>query len=232
MIIFDGINLETIAPEIKIDDIRVSPIQTSPITRQRAGFGQEFIRMQGGTRTIVITFALQIQDKDKRFGELEKIKEWAKPFTEHALSVPMFPKKHFDCMCTGYPEPSYRQWWENKLRLVFTTFENPYKTSDDEIKANCGTAFSIGGDAPPLIQITRKLSSKASNQSYSSNGRTMNFTTIPAGNLVIDLNKQTAEVSGTSIMEYFGVTSRFIKPETGNTYITGNGTITYRERWV
>jgi hypothetical protein len=60
----------------------------------------------------------------------------------------------------------------------------------------------------------------------------MFFEQIPAGNLVIDLNKQTAAVSGTSIMMYFGKTSRFIQPVTGNITIAGTGTVTYRERWV
>ena len=231
MIIFNGVDLEQIAP-VKIDDIRVSPIQTTPMVRQRVGFGQDFIRMTGGNRTITITFALLIQDRDERYKTLEAIKEWARPYEEHALSLPMFNKKHFDCICTGYPEPSYRQWWESKLRLVFTTYDNPYLTSDDEIRANCNVPFSIGGTAPPLMQITRKLTSKVANQTYAANGQSMVFSSIPAGNLIIDLNKQTAEVSGASIMQYFGVTGKFIKPVTGNITITGNGTVLYRERWV
>lgn len=231
MIIFNGVDLEDIAP-VKIDDIRVSPIQTNPTVRQRVGFGQDFVRMTGANRTITITFALLIQDRDERYAYLEAIKEWARPYEEHALQLPMYTKKHFDVRCTGYPEPSYRQWWEAKLRLVFTTFENPYLTSDDEIRANCNVPFSIGGNAPPLIQITRNLAARVANQTYAANGQSMVFSQIPAGNLLIDLNKQTAEVSGVSIMQFFSPTSKFIKPVTGNITITGNGTITYRERWV
>lgn len=231
MIIFNGVDLETIAP-VKIDDIRVSPIQTTPTVRQRVGFGQDFVRMTGGNRTITITFAVLIEDRDERYKVLEAIKEWARPYEEHALSLPMFEKKHFDCICTGYPEPSYRQWWESKLRLVFTTFDNPYLTSDDEIRASCNVPFFIGGTAPPLMQISRKLTAKVANQTFAANGQSMFFSQIPAGNLLIDLNKQTAEVSKSSIMQYFSPTSRFIKPVTGNITITGNGTITYRERWV
>ena len=231
MIFFDGVDLETIAP-VKIDDIRVSPIQTTPTARQRVGFGQDYVRMTGGNRTITITFALLIQDRDERYAALEAIKEWARPFEEHALSLPMYESKHFDCRCTGYPEPSYRQWWESKLRLVFTTFENPYLTADDEIKAQCNTMFSISGTAPPLMRITRRLTSKVSNQTYAANGNSMFFSTIPAGTLTIDLNRQTADVGGTSIMQYFSPTSKYIEPVTGNITITGTGTLTYRERWV
>ena len=231
MIIFNGVDLEEIIP-VKIDDIRVNPIQTTPTARQRIGFGQDFIRMTGGNRTIAIVFALLIQDRDERFQALQDIVDWAKPYEEHTLVLPMFPGKHFDCRCTGYPEPSYRQWWESKLRLTFTTFDNPYLTSDDEITAQCGTPFSIGGNAPPLIRIERRLTSRVSNQTYAANGQSMFFSQIPAGNLKIDLNRQTAEVSGTSIMRYFSPTARFIEPVTGNITITGTGTITYRERWV
>ena len=60
----------------------------------------------------------------------------------------------------------------------------------------------------------------------------MFFDQIPAGKLLIDLNRQTAEVSGTSIMQNFGKTSKFIEPRTGNILITGTGTVVYRERWV
>ena len=231
MIIFNGVDLEEIAP-VKIDDIRVSPIQIRAVSNQRIGFGQDFVRMTGSNRTITVTFALLEQDREERFRLLQAISEWAHPFEEHMLSLPMYDKKHFDCICTGYPEPSYRQWWESKLRLVFTTFDNPYLTSDDEIRAQCNAPFSIGGTAPPLMQITRRLSSKVANQTYAANGQSMFFSQIPAGNLLIDLNKQTAEVSGSTIMQYFSPTAKFIEPVTGNITITGNGTIVYRERWV
>ena len=232
MIIFNGKDLEEIAP-VKIDDIRVNPIQTSPVARQRIGFGQEFVRMDGGSRTVVVTFALLEQNKDERFKMLQNIVEWSNPFKECVLSLPMYSdERHLECICTQHPEPSYRQWWESKLRLVFTTFNNPYWTSDDEVRARCGTPFSVSGTAPPLIRIERSVSSTIANQTYSSAGRSMFFERIPAGKLVIDLNRQTAEVSGSSIMQYFGRTSKFIQPVTGRININGSGYIYYRERWV
>ena len=231
MIVFNGVDLENIAP-VKIDDISVGQIQITPTAQQRVGFGQDFVRMTGGNRNITITFALLEYDLNERYKLLESIKEWAQPFKEGILSLPMYEKAHFDVRCTAFPEPSYREWWENNLRLIFTTFENPYLTSDDEIRAQCNVPFAIGGTAPPLMKITRRLTNKVANQTYSANGKSMFFTQIPAGNLTIDLNKQTADVSGTSIMQYFSQTSKFIEPVTGNLNITGNGTIIYRERWV
>ena len=231
MIIFNGVDLEEIAP-VKIEDIRVNPMSAQAVYNQKVGIGQDFVRMSNGQRTIVITFALLVEDKNERFRLLESIKEWARPWEECPLILPMYEDKHFDCRCTGYPEPSYRQWWESRLRLVFTTYENPYLTSNDEIRAATNDPLTIGGTAPPLVRIERKLTSKVANQTYSCNGQSMYFSQIPAGNLKIDLNKQTAEVSGSSIMQYFGKTSRFITPVAGNMTVTGSGTIIYRERWV
>lgn len=228
---FNGVNLEDIAP-VKIKDIQVSPISISPVVNQRIGLGQDFVRMTGGQRTITITFALLDEDLDDRFNVLEDIKNWATPYEEHPLILPMFPDKHFDVRCTKYPEASYRQWWESKLKLTFSTFENPYLTSNDEISANAGEALTIGGTAPPLIRIERTVNSAVANQTYACNGRSMFFSQIPAGKMKIDLNKQTAEVSGSSIMQYYGKTSKFIVPVPGNMTITGTGTIVYRERWV
>ena len=82
-----------------------------------------------------------------------------------------------------------------------------------------------------MMRIERTLASAVANQTYASGGKSMFFEQIPAGRMLIDLNKQTAEVSGTSIMQYFGKTSKFIEPRTGNITISGTGTVVYRERW-
>lgn len=231
MIEFNGVDLQDIAP-VKIVDISVSPMNVTPVANQRVGIGQDFVRMTNGQRTITVTFSLLVDNLDERFQLLEAIKEWARPWEECPLVLPMYPDKHFDVRCTKYPEPSYRQWWESRLKLVFTTFENPYLTSNDEIRATTNQQFSIGGTAPPMMRIERRLTSRVANQTYAANGQSMFFSQIPAGQLVIDLNRQTAKVSGTSIMQYFGKTSRFILPVTGNITVTGSGTIIYRERWI
>ena len=232
MISFNDADFESISSKIKIDDIHVSPMNAQAVQRQRVGLGQDYVRMTGGQRTITITFAVLEENIDERVKILEQIKEWARPWEESSLILPMYEDKHFDCRCTKYPEPSYRMWWESKLRLVFTTFDNPYLTSNDEIRANCGEPLTIGGTASPIVRIERRLTSRVANQTYACNGQSMFFSQIPAGRMVLDLNKETAEVSGVSIMQYFGKTGKFIKPINGNMLITGTGTIIYRERWI
>lgn len=231
MIVFDGVSIGSVA-NVMVEDIKVSPIQLSPVVRPRAiRFGSEFVRMGGGTRNVVITFALLEKNQVARHEALLNLSQWAKTDMELMLELPQDPLRFLQCVCTGKPEPSTRAWWENKLRLTFTCYSNPYWTSKKEKSVACGTAFYAIGDAPPLLQVRRTLSSAASNQSYGDGFNTMTFTTIPAGDLVIDANKQTAAIGSTSIMQYYQPAGSFIVPRTGGQTITGTGTVYYRERW-
>lgn len=232
MIVYDGVSLNSTA-KVMIEDVRVSPIDYDEVTRPRAiRGGSDFVRSRAGTRTVAITFALLDDDKINRQKSLMAISQWAKNDKEYRLELPGHPEHFLMAICTGKPEPSLRQWWESKLRLVFTCYENPYWNAKAEKSASCGdTPFFVLGDAPPLMRIERTLSSAASNQSYALDGRTITFSTIPSGSLVIDLDRQTAVVGDTNIMQYYNVTSRFLIPRTGSLTITGTGTVKYRERW-
>jgi len=233
MIKFNGVDLEDIAP-VKIEDIQVSPISLSPVSRSRAiRMGSEFVRMGGSSRTITITFALLEMNRDEREAAMQKIRDWAIITGEKTLELPQFSDKHLECVCTQHPEESYRKWWENKLKLVFTCFNNPFWTSNDLIEIPCGNLFSIGGSAQPLITIERNGVTSLSNATYSDGSSSMTFSTMPAGRTVIDLNRQTAAIGGTSIMNYYVNSSTWLVPRIGsNQRITGAGTIKYRERWV
>jgi phage-related protein len=231
MIFFNGTALESVAP-VKIDDIRVSPIQLSPVSRERAiRFGSEFVRMQGGNRNVSIMFALLTNDIDLRQSQIKEITKWARSEKPERLVLPYHDGVYLECACVSLPEPSTRQWWENPLTITFSTFGNPYWTSIEEKSCACGTAFYVGGDAPPIMQIRNTFSSAASNQSYSDSTNTMTFSSISAGDMVIDLNNQTAAVGTASIMPYYSFSSTFIQPKTGTQTITGTGTVYWRERW-
>lgn len=233
MIVFDGKTIDSVAP-VKIEDIVVSPIRLNPVSRQRAiQFGADFVRMGGGTRTVQITFALLVSNMEARQKSLLALSAWAKSDKEYRLELPYNPGLYLMAVCTAKPEASVRKWWENKLRLTFTCFDNPYWTSSGEKSVSCGTAFNVLGDAPPLMRIERTVSgSAASNQSYSNGTQTMTFSTIPVGSMVIDLNKQTAAVGSSSIMSYYQPSGSFIIPKTGTQTITGTGTVKYRERFA
>lgn len=231
MIIFDGKSLESVAP-VMVEDIRVSPVRLNPVVRPRAiRAGSEFIRMARGERTVSITFAIMEMDKVLRQDAIRNISIWAKADGEHRLELPTDPNRYLECVCTSKPEPSTRQWWESKLRLVFTCYNNPFWTSKAEKSVSCGTAFTVIGNAVPLMRIERTLSGSVSNQTYSNGTQSMTFSTIPAGNMVIDLNAQTAVCGNTDLMQYYQASGSFVIPQTGTQTITGTGTVKYRERW-
>lgn len=231
MIIYDGVSLESVA-DVRIEDVRVSPIQYDEVVHPRAiESGSDFIRSRAGTRTVVITFALLDDDMINRQKKLDAISVWAKNDKEYKLELPGHPERYLMAICSGKPNPSLRQWWESRLQLVFTCYDNPFWNSRGEKSAACGSDFFVLGDAPPLMRIERTLGSAASNQSYSLDGKTMTFSTIPAGDMVIDLERQTAVVGSTDIMQYYAFDSRFLIPRTGSMKITGTGTVKYRERW-
>lgn len=228
---YNGVDITTIAP-VKIDDIRISPIQYSPVSRPRAfRFGSEFVRMRGGVRTVDVLFALQEMNPSTRQAHILALSDWAKTDKEYQIEIPYDTDRVLFGVCTMKPEPSVRQWWENKLRFVFTCFDNPYWTDGEETTVSCGTSLEIEGNAPPLMTITNTFESAAADVEYTDGINTMSFTSVPAGDMVIDLNRQTAAVDGVSIMQYFVPSSKFIEPATGAFMITGDGNVTYRQRW-
>jgi phage-related protein len=233
MIVYNGIDLTETIP-VQIEDITVSPIQLSPVARQRPiRFGADFVRMGGGTRNVTITFALLEIDRDEREKQMQALRDWASLGAEYTLELPQFGNRHLECAVTMHPDYSYRKWFENKLRIQFTCYSNPYWTSNDLLEVPCGTPFSIGGSAPPLMTIERRGTTPLTNATYSNETGSMTFTTIPAGTLTVDLNRQTAAIGGASIMRYYTATSTWIVPQIGaNQVINGTGTIKYRERWV
>ena len=231
MITFNGTALEDVAP-VKVVDILVSPIQMTATARQRPiAWGADFVRMTGGSRTVAITFALLTNDRDLRQRQLVQITRWARSDAPKRLTLPDHDGVYLEAICTALPEPSLRQWWESKLRIVFTTMDNPYWTSIAEKSCACGTAFTALGDAPPLVQIRHTFSASASNVAYSDGTHTMTFSSIAAGDMVIDLNRQTAALDGSSIMAAYAFGGAFIPPVTGAQTITGTGTVYWRERW-
>ena len=132
MIIYDGVSLESVA-DVKIEDVRVNPIAYEDVANPRAiRGGSDFVRSRAGTRTVIITFAVLENDEYTRQRMLMAISEWAKNDKEYRLEVPGHPEHYLVGKCTEKPDPSLRQWWESRLRLVFTCYDNPYWNSKGE----------------------------------------------------------------------------------------------------
>lgn len=221
MITFDGIEIGSVA-KVYVEDIKVSDVDYSPVTRPRPiDSGALFVRNRANTRTVTVTFALLKQDRNARQAALTALNAWAKTDKEYKLELEGHPDHYLMAVCTEKPSPSLRQWWEQKLRFVFTCYDNPFWTSNQEKIVACGTQFVVLGDAPPLMTI------HATGNSFALDGRTMAFSS--ASGSVIDLNTQT--VTPSSVMSGYNVTSKWLIPRTGTQTISGSGTIRYRERW-
>lgn len=231
MIVFNGVSLDSVGG-ILIEDIKVSPIRYNPVVRPRAvRFGSEFVRMNGGERTITITFAVLERNAVLRHETLMNLSKWARTDAEYKLELPQDTMRYLVAVCTAKPEPSVRSWWESKLKLSFTCFNNPFWTAKAEKSVACGTQFNVLGNAPPLMRIEKTNSATVYNQSFGLDSNQMGFTTVPAGDMVIDLNRQTAVVGTQSIMQYYAPSGKFLIPRTGVQAVIGNGTVVYRERW-
>ena len=229
MIVFNGMALENIAP-VKIEDIRVSPIIQTPVARDRPiTAGMTFVRSHEGTRTVSITFAIIEQDLDLRQKHIEAVTAWALSDKPAPMLLPFRTGKYIEVICTGLPEPSTRQWWESRLNLTFTAYD-PYFYDLTEKSAECGNEFTVRGNALPKMRIEATLD-ESGDLEFSDGTNTMEFEGVAAGDVVIDLNRQTAKVGSTSIMDKFTFTSRFIPPKLGTMTITGDGTVKWREAW-
>lgn len=233
MIIFNGVSIDSAAP-VMVEDIRVSPISYSPVTRPRAvRFGADFVRMGGSERTVTVTLALLDRNNVTRHEAFLNLSAWARTDAEYRLELPQDPARYLQAVCISKPEPSTRAWWENKLRIVFACYDNPFWTDKAEKSVACGTQFIALGDAPPLARIESNITASTSAMTYGdgTNTMTFNFGGAASGRLVVDLNRQTAAINGASCMQYYTPASTFVVPKTGAQTITGAGTLYYRERW-
>ena len=231
MIIFNDVALNSVAP-VMVEDIKISPISMSATARQRPiKWGADFVRMTGGTRTVTITFGLLTEDISERADQVREITRWARSAAPGKLMLPGHDGVYLEVVCTGLPEPSARQWWESRLRIVFQTFDNPYWTGIEEHDGACGSAIMVMGSAPPLMRVRAAFDQTVTNRTYGIGTETMTFSSLPAGTLTIDFNKQTADVGGTSVMSAFSFGSVFPEPRTGAQTVTGIGRVKWRERW-
>jgi predicted phage tail component-like protein len=231
MIYYGGEALETVAP-VKIVDIVDSGVQIVPKTRDRPiRPGTDFVRNHLSERTITVTFALLTQDMLARNAQIESLLKWAYSREPKRLELPTKSGRYLMAVCTQLPGPSARQWFESSLTLVFTCYD-PFWYDVVEHHANCGDdPFYVNGSGEPVMRIEDTLDT-AAQRVYSDGTDTMTFTLVPAGDLVIDLEQQTAKVDGVSCMDQFTFSSSFILPHTGQTTITGSGTVYWRERWL
>ena len=122
MIIYKGISITDVAPA-DIADIVVSGVKRNVVARERMTHaGSVFVRVTDQTRQVTITLANRTNDPDTRLSEIDAINAWAAGDQPGKLVLPYRDGKYLMALCTSFVEPSYRQWWDSKLKLVFTCY--------------------------------------------------------------------------------------------------------------
>ena len=237
MIVYRGIDLQDVAP-VDIADIVVGTVKRNAVTNDRPTRpGVEFVRITDNIRTVSITIADLTNDMETRLSEIDAINAWAAGDEPGRLVLPFRGGKYLNAVCTQYIEPSYRQWWETKLKLTFTAYD-PYFCDPAEKRLDAdlgGVTVKISGSAEPLMRITQYPEVTVSSLYWTVNGKTVTITgTFEAGQYTLDLNKQTiTNGSGNSLSDKVTLASRFPEFSKSMSVVTGlDSTIFWRERYA
>lgn len=234
MIVYRGISITDVAP-VEIADIVVGTVKRNAVTSERPTRpGVNFVRITDNIRTVAITIADLTNDEETRLAEIDAINAWAAGDEPGRLVLPYRDGKYLDAVCTQYIEPSYRQWWETKLKLTFTAYD-PYFNDPAERTAALGTAVRFTGSAEPLIRIETTLAAAASELEWTDGTNTLTLSgEIPAGKITVNLNRQTVtDKDGNSLSSLITLASRF--PEITrvmNISCDDGGNLVWRERYV
>lgn len=237
MIVFRGISITDVAP-VNIADIVVGTVKRNAVTSERPlRPGVNFVRITDNIRTVAITIADLTNDEETRLSEIDAINAWAAGDEPGRLVLPYRGGKYLDAVCTQYIEPSYRQWWETKLKLTFTAYD-PYFCDPVEKRLDAdlgGATVKVVGSAEPLMRITQYPEVQVSSLYWTVNGKTVTISgTIPAGAYTLDLNRQTiTDGNGNNFSSMITLASRFPEFSKSMTVVTGlDSTVFWRERYV
>ena len=228
MISFGGAFLEDVSP-VRVISAAVGPAGVRPLAHQLPGRGARLVRVSYAARQVIIRFVLTDGDAGMAAEHLMRINEWAGGAEEKRLTLPGCGAAHLMAVCTELPSLELSRAGDGVMRLRFTAFD-PFWRADAEKSSPAGEVF-IGGSAPPLMRLTCRVES-AGDVVWRCGGVKTRFADVPPGCLTVDLNDNTAELDGVSVINRFDPAGAFIKPQTGRIALSGPGRIIWRERWL
>lgn len=230
MLSFNGVDIASVAP-IEILNVTIGGAGISTDVRERPDSdGSYFVRRRAQSREITVTFVLPVDVTATRDSYADAVIAWCKSTQPAALIVPNRSGAHLLAVCTKYPDFSERDFGE-ELEMIFTAYD-PCWVSDTEKSAACGASFTVLHTEPPTVRIERTLSAQA-DVTYTLDGvKTFTLAGVGAGLLVIDLNRKTATLNGSSVLYKLALASDIFDLPVGAHTITGTGTVYWRERWM
>ena len=196
--------------------------------------GEQFARLRYGKRSITLEFTIFETDMQLRTSILRDIKAWGVSRTPLHLEVPQEDNGYLIAICTQLPTDNADRPTDD-IEMVFTALD-PYYYSRAEKLASVSSRALVLHDTEPNWRIEQAVTAELTSPSWSINGKTLTFTTIPAGALVLDGNTETATLDGGTILTALSGDSRFPQLAKGANQIEvangAGGTIYWRERWL
>ena len=230
-IVFNGHELSASVPDSHVIDISVGSVSIEHNAQARViNAGSIFISKRDTTRTVTIQVELPL-DRESALNNYNLLRAWAESNQPAPLYLPNCDKGYLQCILSAMGTMPVKSWYE-PIELTFTAYD-PYFYGETKT-AECGSTFTIGGDALVDFTISMQNETALTDPAWTIDGvQKISFTgSIGAGLLLIDSSKGLATLAGQSVMTQLNYETRFTPLSTGNHTITGSGgTISWIERW-
>ncbi len=231
---FNGIDILSVAPFEIMDVIVSAPSVNESRIRLAAGNRSILTDYQLQQRTIIITGDVKEDDIQRRQEWVASLLAWATAAQEAALIIPQEGRGYFLATCTSFPDMSALEWW-SELVFVFTASEPYYRSLADKQIA-LPNNVQAQGSTSPIIRIEQMVATTLSLPAWYANGGMIQLASVTPGKLVIDFEKQSITLNGTSIQAALSIDSRFWTLAPGINAVTcangAGGTLFYTERWL
>lgn len=230
MLSFNGVDITSIAP-VEILNVTIGGVKITNDTKERPDTdGSYFVRRRAQEREVTIAFTLPVDTYSTRDAYADAVIAWCKSVQPASLIIPNRSGAHLLAVCTEYPNFSERDFGE-ELEMKFTAYDAGW-ISDTEKSSACGTPFTVLKTEAPTARIERTLAAQA-DVTYTLDGvKTFTLAGVSAGLLVIDLNRKTATLNGSSVLDKLPLANDIFDLPIGAHTIAGTGTVYWRERWL
>lgn len=239
MVKYNSRSLEAISDALHIVEVLVSAPDVNNTTIQPAlRHGDIFARQRYGTRKVTITFVVMEDDEAARRQIIREVCSWARSTEPQKLELPQEPNGYLMAVCSGLPDNNAREYW-NTLTLSFLA-DDPFFYANTE----SNQAIPLNGFAGIWLlqydgadwRLEQTISGGLTAPMWRIGDTQISFSALPAGQLVIRRDKQSADIDGESVLPAMMLGSRFFDLKTGANMIEtsggAGGMLYWRERWI
>ena len=185
------------------------------------------------SRSKTITIALQEINHSLRQKDFVSLIKWLGNGEGNLIAYDV-PDGYLTGMFSALPDT---KWGEvlGDIELEFLCDHDPYYHALTESQKSVYNQITVTQDHVDW-RIEQTVENQLTNARWSCEGKTLELTQVPVGNLVIDSLTQTIRLNGNNLMQNLSFESRFPVLGTGNHTFTlengAGGTIYTREAWL